>query len=144
MDKRDEAQAALTSIEHARGELAQRAASPRGYYAVVGAGAALMVFGCGLDGWLSWVLIAFGAGVEASGLSWYVRSTGVVAFATLREQGAWRAWLMIAVLVAALVASLALDSLLAAAVGALAVFVAFAVLGPQWDRAWVRSIRAQP
>ena len=51
---------------------------------------------------------------------------------------------MIAVLVAALVASLALDSLLAAAVGALAVFVAFAVLGPQWDRAWVRSIRAQP
>jgi len=60
----------------------------------------------------------------------------------LREPGAWRAWLMIAVSIAGLAA--AAFGPLPAVVAGVVTASSWAVLGPAWDADWVRSIEGQP
>lgn len=142
MDERDEAREALEQIAATRRTTAHRVASPKGYYAVAGAGMAAVILGIGLDGWVRWVLYAVGLVTVFGAMQWYTKHTGVVTWATLREPGAWRAWLMMAVaIVGVAVAVLGPWPALAAAV---ATAVSWAVLGPAWDAAWVRSIEDQP
>lgn len=142
MDERDEARDALEQIAATRRTTAHRVASPRGYYAVAGAGMALVIVGIGLDGWVRWALYAAGLATVVGAMSWYSKHTGVVTWATLREPGAWRAWLMVAVAIVGL--GLALFGPWPAVVGAAATVLAWAVLGPAWDADWVRSIEEQP
>lgn len=142
MDERDEARKALEDIAVTRRTTAHRVASPKGYYAVSGFGMGLVILGLGLDGWVRWVLYAAGLVTVFGAMQWYSKHTGVVTWATLREPGAWRAWLMIAIsLIGLAVASF---SVTAAVVAAVVTPLSWAVLGPAWDAAWVRSIEEQP
>ncbi|SKB08795.1 hypothetical protein [Aeromicrobium choanae] len=142
MTERDEAREALEQIAATRRETAHRAASPKGYYAVAGAGMGLVILGLGLDGPVRWVLYAVGLATTFGAMNWYTKHTGIVTFATLREPGAWRAWLMIGVSLVALAVSW--TGPVVAAVGAVVTALAWAALGPKWDAAWVRSIEEQP
>ena len=60
--------------------------------------------------------------------------------ATLREKGAWMAWLMILVIVAALCAAMVARDLTVSIIGAAVALPLASVLGPRWDAAWVRSL----
>ncbi|MBA4609519.1 hypothetical protein H1W00_13615 [Aeromicrobium sp. Marseille-Q0843] len=142
MTERDEAREALEQIAATRRETAHRAASPKGYYAVAGVGMGLVILGLGLDGPVRWVLYVVGLATALGAMSWYTKHTGIVTFATLREPGAWRAWLMIGVSLVAL--AVAWTGPVVAAVGAVVTALTWAVLGPAWDVAWVRSIEEQP
>ncbi|WP_286929857.1 MULTISPECIES: hypothetical protein [Aeromicrobium] len=142
MTERDEAREALEQIAATRRETARRAASPKGYYAVAGVGMGLVILGLGLDGPVRWVLYVVGLATALGAMSWYTKHTGIVTFATLREPGAWRAWLMIGVSLVAL--AVAWTGPVVAAVGAVVTALTWAVLGPAWDAAWVRSIEEQP
>ena len=142
MTERDEAREALEQIAATRRETAHRAASPKGYYAVAGIGMGLVILGLGLDGPVRWVLYVVGLATALGAMSWYTKHTGIVTFATLREPGAWRAWLMIGVSLVAL--AVAWTGPVVAALGAVVTALTWAVLGPAWDAAWVRSIEEQP
>lgn len=142
MTERDEAREALEQIAATRRETAHRAASPKGYYAVAGVGMGLVILGLGLDGPMRWVLYVVGLATTLGAMSWYTKHTGIVTFATLREPGAWRAWLMIGLSLVAL--AVAWTGPVVAALGAVVTALTWAVLGPAWDAAWVRSIEEQP
>lgn len=142
MDERDAAREALEQIAVTRRTTAHRVASPKGYYAVAGVGVGLVTLGLGLDGWVRWALYVAGLATVLGAMQWYTRRTGVVTWATLREPGAWRAWLMIAVSIAGLAA--AAFGPLPAVVAGVVTASSWAVLGPAWDADWVRSIEGQP
>lgn len=142
MDERDAAREALEQIAVTRRTTAHRVASPKGYYAVAGVGVGLVTLGLGLDGWVRWVLYVAGLVTVLGAMQWYSKHTGVVTWATLREPGAWRAWLMIAVSIAGLAA--ATFGPLPAVVAGVVTASSWAVLGPAWDADWVRSIEGQP
>lgn len=142
MDKRDEAREALDQIAATRRSTAHRVASPQGYYAVAGAGVALVTLGLGLDGWVRWALYVAGLATVLGAMQWYSKHTGVVTWATLREPGAWRAWLMIVISIAGL--AVASFGSIPAAIAAVVTAMSWAVLGPAWDADWVRSIEGQP
>ena len=142
MDERDAAREALEQIAVTRRTTAHRVASPKGYYAVAGVGVGLVTLGLGLDGWVRWVLYVAGLATVLGAMQWYSKHTGVVTWATLREPGAWRAWLMIAVSIAGLAA--ATFGPLPAVVAGVVTASSWAVLGPAWDADWVRSIEGQP
>ena len=141
MDERDEAREALGRIEDTRRATARRAASPKGYYAVAGAGMGLVTLGIGLDGWTRWILYFVGLACAYGAMVWYTKHTGVVTWATLREPGAWRAWLMIAVSLVGL--AVAILGAAPAAIAAGVTVLTWSVLGPAWDAAWVRSLEGQ-
>ena len=143
MSERDEARAALEAIGRVRRDTAHRAASPTGYYAVAGFGAGCLTIGVGADGPWRWVLYVVGLMILLGAMSWYSRHTGIVTFATLRESGAWRAWIMIAVMLVGVIVA-ATSGLVPAVVGALVTFACWALLGPAWDAAWQRSLERQP
>lgn len=143
MSEQDEAREALRRIDATRHQTAHRAASPKGYYSVVGMGMSLVILGLGLDGWVRWVLYGVGILIALGGMQWYTKHTGVVAWATLREPGAWRVWIMIAVALLSLAVA-TLGPVVVAAVAAAATFVVWSILGPAWDADWVRSIERQP
>lgn len=142
MDERDEARDALEQIAATRRTTAHRVASPRGYYAVAGTGVALVILGLGLDGWVRWALYAAGLVTVFGAMSWYTKHTGVVTWATFREPGAWRAFLMIGVSVVGV--AVATFGIVSAAVAAVVTALTWAIVGPAWDAAWVRSIEEQP
>ncbi len=143
MNERDEAREALESIAATRRTAAHRAASPKGYYAMAGLGIGVVMLGLGLDnGPLRWALYAVGLATTFGAMVWYSRHTGVVAWATLRERGAWRAWLMMLVSFAGI--GVAMLGMPAAAIAAAVTVVTWSVLGPAWDADWVRSIEGQP
>ncbi len=142
MTERDEAREALEQIAATRRTTAHRVASPKGYYAVAGVGMGMVTLGLGLEGWVRWALYAVGLVTVLGAMQWYSKHTGVVTWATLREPGAWRAWLMIAVSIAGL--AVALFGAVPAAIAAVVTALSWAVLGPAWDADWVRSIEDQP
>src|SRR3954452_19944916 len=95
---RDEALAALSMAQNASAQVASRAASPRGYYLVLGIAAGLLCLGGSLlhdQRWLGAGLVVLAGVLLVADMAWYTRSTGMVAMASLRDPGAWRAWLMI-------------------------------------------------
>jgi len=143
MDEREQAREALEQIAATRRTTAHRAASPKGYYAVAGIGVGLVIVGIGLDGWVRWVLYAVGLVTVLLAMRWYTKHTGVVAWATFREPGAWRAFVMMGVSFAG-IAVASFGSLWWAAGAAVVTVLTWAVMGPAWDRAWVRSIEEQP
>lgn len=143
MDERDEAREALEDIARTRRDTARAAASPKGYYFAAGSGIALVILGLGLEGTARWVFYAFGLLTTLSAMRWYTKHTGVVTWATFREPGAWRAWVIVAVSLAGIVVASTLDAV-AALVAAVVTLTAWSVLGPSWDEAWVRSIQDQP
>ncbi|MCD9154724.1 hypothetical protein [Aeromicrobium duanguangcaii] len=142
MDERDEAREALEQIAATRRTTAHRVASPKGYYALAGAGVGLVILGLGLDGWARWVLYGTGLLIVFGAMQWYTRHTGAVAWATLREPGAWRAWLMAGISFVSM--GVAFFGPLPATVAAVVTAASWAVLGPAWDADWVRSIEKQP
>lgn len=142
MNERDEAREALEQIAATRRTTAHRVASPKGYYAVAGTGMGLVILGLGLDGWVRWALYVAGLVTVFGAMQWYSKHTGVVTWATLREPGAWRAWVMIAVSLVGL--GVAGFGVTAAVVAAVVTVLTWATLGPAWDAAWVRSIEDQP
>ena len=142
MDERDEAREALEQIAATRRTTAHRVASPKGYYAVAGAGMAVVILWIGLDGWVRWVVYVVGFVTVLGAMRWYTQHTGVVTWATFREPGAWRAFLMMGVSVVGVAAATFGPAW--AAGGALATFATWALVGPAWDAAWVRSIEDQP
>lgn len=142
MTDQDEARRALEMIEETRRDTARNAASPRGYYALVGAGVAAMIVGIADDGVLRWVLYAVGLAAILGGILWYRNRTGTMTFATFRERGAWLAGLLFALSVAGAV--VALLGPIAAVIAAVLVWIGWVVIGPRWDAAWVRSIEEQP
>lgn len=142
MTEREAAREALDQIAAARRATAERAASPRGYYTMAGAGMGVVMIGLASEGWLRWVLYALGLLTVLGALTWYSQHTGIVAWATLREPGSWRAWLMIAVALAGLGVSWL--GLLAATIAAVVTVVGWSILGPRWDADWVRSLEEQP
>lgn len=139
----NEAREALEQIAATRRNTAEHAASPKGYYAVAGFGMALVTVGLGVDGGMRWALYAIGLITMIMAMRWYSERTGIVAWATLREPGAWRAWIMAAVALVGVGVALALG--LGAAIGAaLVTWVVWSVVGPRWDAVWRRSLEAQP
>jgi hypothetical protein len=142
MDERDAAREALEQIAATRRTTAHRAASPKGYYTVAGAGMGLMILGTGLGSWMHWALYVAGLACVLAAMQWYSKHTGIVTWATLREPGAWRAWAMIAIGLAGLLVAFA--GPIPAAIAALVTVATWSVLGPAWDAAWVRSIEEQP
>lgn len=143
MDERDEAREALENIARTRRDTARAAASPKGYYFAAGSGIALVILGLGLEGTARWVFYAFGLLTTLSAMRWYTKHTGVVTWATFRERGAWRVWVIVAVSLGGIVVATTLGTA-AALVAAVATLAAWSGLGPSWDEAWVRSIQDQP
>lgn len=142
MNEHDEAREALDQIAATRRETANQAASPKGYYTLAGFGMALMIVGIGIDGSVRWTFYVLGLLTMLGAMQWYSKHTGIVTWATLRERGAWRAWVIIAVsLVGVFVALL---GQIPAVCAAIVTWVVWTFVGPKWDAAWVRSIEEQP
>lgn len=138
----DEAARALDAIACTRREVARRAGSPAHYYTKLAVATALITgaqpFGTAIEGAAALVGVAL--------ILWAVRSysehTGNWTMATLREPGAWMAWLIIGVMVAAMTAAMFTSNLVVSLVGAAAILLIVPVFGPKWDAAWVRSLTA--
>ncbi|QCX26581.1 hypothetical protein [Nocardioides jishulii] len=135
-----EAARALEAIGTTRHQVAARVGSPPHYYTKVAAAAAILCLAQPLDSRTRFFMTL----VAILPLAWAVRSysrhTGTWTMATLREKGAWMAWLIIGVMVAALAAALLTQSLVVSVVGALVILLVVPVVGPRWDAAWVRSL----
>lgn len=144
MVERDEAQVALDSIARTRQDAARSAASPWWYYPVIGGAMGLMAISYGIEASWGKALWAAGIVVVVAAMWGYSEHTGSATWATLREPGAWRAWLMIAALLAGVFGAMALQDLLLNAIIAGGMVAVCAVLGPRWDADWVRSLEEQP
>lgn len=135
-----EAARALDAISGTRREVAGRVGSPPHYYTKLGAGMGLICLAQPL-GDVAKILVAL---VAALLLGWaigsYVRATGTWTMATLREPGAWMAWLMVAVMIGALAASTFVQVWAVCIPAAAACLAVTWWLGPRWDAAWVRSL----
>ncbi len=142
MSEEDEAREALEQIAATRRSTAHRAASPKGYYALAGFGMSLMTIGIGIEGSVRWTFYVLGLLTMFGALQWYSKHTGIVTWATLREPGAWRAWVIVVVSIAGV--AVALFGTVPAICAAVVTWTTWAVLGPSWDAAWVRSIEEQP
>lgn len=135
-----EAAAALDAISGTRRTVAGRVGSPPHYYTKLGAGMAVLCLaqplGTGPKLALTLVAVAF--------VLWAIRSysvaTGTWTMATLREPGAWMAWLMIGTMVGALALSMFIQVWAVCLPAAVAAFVVPWFVGPKWDAAWVRSL----
>ena len=138
-----EAARALEEIGGTRQRVAARVGAPRGYYLRVGVGTAALTVAQAMDD--PWRLLVAGLGLVL--VLWSMRSyteaTGSWSIATLRETGAWRVWLMIVVMVAALLSAMTTREWAVALVGAAAVLAVVPTLGPRWDADWVRSLERQ-
>ena len=141
MTDRNDARRALESIAQTRRETARSAASPRGDYVLVGLGVATIIAGVPGGGMLRWSLYAAGLACILIAMAWYRRHTRTMTLATFREPGAWMAWLLIGISTTG--AIVALLGNLQAIIAAAATGVAWAIIGPRWDAAWVRSIEEQ-
>lgn len=135
-----EAARALETIGTTRHEVAARVGSPPHYYTKVAAAAAILCLAQPLDSRTRFFVTL----VAMLPLGWAVRSysrhTGTWTMATLREKGAWMAWLIIGVMLAALTSALITQDLVVSVVGALVILLVVPFVGPRWDAAWVRSL----
>ncbi len=139
------ARAALDEAASARAAMAGRAASPAGYYLVLGVASALVMVGLSARGqWWGIALIVAAALLLALDMWWYTRHTGIVALATLREPGAWAAWSMIGTIVLGVAVSAGVGDLWVSMGCGVVTLLVTGVVGPIWDRAWVRSVARQP
>lgn len=131
---------ALQSIHATRGEVMKRVGSPPGYYLKLAIAVALIAasqpFGNSVK--VPATIVALGL------LAWAIRSysthTGSLTFATLREPGAWMAWLMMLVIIGGIAAAMLTRDVLVSTVAAVAALAVVPTLGPRWDAAWVRSL----
>lgn len=139
----DEAREALESIDDVRRRTAHSAASPRGYYALVGVGEGLMIAALGGGHSIRHAALALGLGLIFAGMVWYTRSTGTMTWARIWEPWAWLAWVMVGVAIVAVVVAVTVGQPWAIVSG-LATAVVWAILGPIFDRRWVHSIEEQP
>ncbi|WP_336085738.1 hypothetical protein [Nocardia sp. SSK8] len=144
MTREDQARDALAAIGQVRDDVARRVSTPGWYWPVLGAGAALLALGSGIGGLWGGVLLALGLLALVGDMVAYARVTGSWTMATMREQGAWTAWVMVVVIVGGVFASIVAGSVVVSAVAAVVMFVTVCVLGPRWNAAWVRSLREQP
>ncbi len=135
-----EAAAALDMVHEAHRTVAARAASPRGYYVLVGAALALLVGSLPVQNSLRWAFVAAALALAVGAISWYRRHTGVAAYATFRERGVWRVWALIGVLLVGGAAAALTGSYLVSIPAALVVWGVCAWLGPAWDADMVRSL----
>ena len=131
---------ALRSIDTTRGEVMKRVGSPPGYYFQLGVAMALITasqpFGTAVK--VPAVIIAVGL------MAWAIRSysthTGSLTMATLREPGAWMAWLMMLVIIGGVAAALLTEDVIVSVVAAAIILAVVPTVGPRWDAAWVRSL----
>lgn len=138
---RDAAREALASIDKARGDVADRARAPRGFYTYLSLGAALLMISFALDTWWRLPFVLVGAVVVFSSIGWYRNSTGVWDFGNPFVRDAWRYWLMIVPFVAGLVATAVTRNVaLSVALGAVIVLL-WTIVGPQWDRDYRRALQ---
>lgn len=139
LDPADAARA-LESISGTRREVASRVGSPPHYYTKLGVGLALICLSQPVEIPLKAVATFVAIALFFWAIRSYVNATGTFTMATLREPGAWMAWTMMAVMLAALAASTIVQTWAVCIPSAVAAFVVPALLGPQWDAAWVRSL----
>lgn len=144
MVREEQAREALDVVGRVRGDVALRVSTPGWYWPVVGVGAVLMAFGGGVGGAWGAVLLGLGLATLVADMVAYARVTGSWTMATMREPGAWAAWVMVAVIVIGLFGSIVAGNLVVSAVASVVMFVTICVLGPRWNAAWVRSLREQP
>ena len=135
-----EAAQALESIKGTRQEVASRVGSPPHYYTKLGVAMALLCLAQSFDDVVRLAVSVAALGVLFWATYSYSHRTGTWTMATLREKGAWMAWLMILVIVAALCAAMVARDLTVSIIGAAVVLPLASVLGPRWDAAWVRSL----
>jgi len=135
-----EAARALEEIGGTRREVATRVGAPSGYYLRVGVGAAALTVSQAMGDPWRLLVAALGLVLVLWSMRSYTEATGSWSMATLRENGAWRAWLMMAVMVAALVSAMLTREWVVALVGAAAILAVVPTLGPRWDADWVRSL----
>lgn len=141
MDAQDAARA-LDAIAATRHGVAERVGSPPHYYTKLGAGMAALCLAQPSPAPVEIALILVAAVLLGWAIRSYSQATGTWTMATLREPGAWMAWLMIGTMVGALALSMFVPvwpvCIPAAAVSLLVTWY----LGPKWDAAWVRSLAA--
>lgn len=138
-----QAREALESIDSTRRATARSAASPHGYYALVGFGEGLLIASVAGGHSIRYLGFAVGIGMVLGGMWWYTKHTGVVTWANLSKPFAWPAWIMVAVALGALIIAVTFAQPWGI-IGGLVTFITWAVLGPIFDRAWVRSNEKQP
>ncbi len=135
-----EAARALASITETRHEVAGRVGSPPHYYTKLGVAMALLCLAQAFDTGVRLAISLAALGVLFWATRSYAHRTGTWTMATLREKGAWMAWLMIAVMIAALGAAMVARELAVSLVCGAVVLALVSTLGPRWDAAWVRSL----
>lgn len=138
-----EAARALDAISGTRREVAGRVGSPAHYYTKLGAGMALICLAQPMGDVAKIVVTLAAAALLGWAIGSYVRATGTWTMATLRESGAWMAWLMIGVMLAALAASTLAQTWAVCVPAAVAALATAWYLGPRWDAAWVRSLERE-
>lgn len=138
-----EAARALGSIDTTRHQVAARVGSPPHYYTKLGASMAVICLAQPLATPAKLVLTVVAFALLLWAIRSYSAATGTWTMATLREPGAWMAWLMIGVMLAAVTASMAVQTWVACIPAAVAALAVTSYLGPRWDAAWVRSLTAE-
>lgn len=138
----NEARDALDQIAQTRHEVAERSQAPRGYYAAIGFVQALFITSFAVVVPWNFLLLVPGLVILGVTVGWYRGTVGTWSMANLRGQGSWLFWLMVAVTVAGVAVAITSPSVLVAIIAGAVVFVAYAVLGPIWDRAYQRQVSA--
>lgn len=138
-----EAARALAAISDTRQVVAGRVGSPPGYYLKLGVGTAIITASQPFENSVQTPATLAGVAVVLWAVHSYSKATGTWTMATLREKGAWMAWLMITVMVASMFAAMWSENLTVSLVGAAAILLVVPTLGPRWDAAWVRSLKAR-
>ncbi len=138
----DEARAALESIAEIRKETARSAASPKGFYSVVGVGEGLLVAAVGSEHSIRYLVFLIGLAIIFGGMMWYSKVTGTVSWAKIWEPWAWRAWIMVIVAIVALLVAVELGQPWATIGGAVTALV-WTLVGPAFDRTWVSRQEVQ-
>ena len=139
----EEAREALQSIADIRRETAQSAASPRGFYALEGVLEGLLIAAVGIEHSIRFLIFCLGMSLVFAGMRWYITSTGSMTCAHIWEPWAWRAWLMVGIALVALIFASTLGQA-ASIVGGIVTAISWAIIGPFFDRSWVRRIEEQP
>ncbi|MFZ1382219.1 MAG: hypothetical protein WAS54_05440 [Scrofimicrobium sp.] len=145
---------ALEQISDTKLRVSERSNAPKGYYTALGLGIAGSVAVVGLP--LPWNLVplVIAIGIYVVTINWYIRTVGMWTWGDVRGVQPWAFWALATVVAVALTVVVVFSiqasesgdygtSYVVTATCAVVAFLAVSVLGPIWERAFVRQVRGK-
>lgn len=134
---------ALSSISEAKHQTAKMSEAPAGYYATLGFAVALLIISPITHMAITFTLIAVACALLAIAVSRYAKKVPTWSFGKLFHPTAWAFWTMTILAFIGIFGSSIAGNVPFAIAAAIVVFIAWAALGPVWDRAYRKQMESE-